>query len=76
MNRASGVNSISALSLYPMFDIVWDVLPGWMHIIKNLVLPHFIKVVKGERKLKIPVYKAVPDKEDGATQAEINAIVR
>jgi len=59
-----------------MFDIVWDVLPDWMHIIKNLVLPHFIKVVKGERKLKMPVYKRVPDQDNGATLAEINAIVR
>jgi hypothetical protein len=74
--KKSGVNSISALSLYPMFDIVWDVLPDWMHIIKNMVLTHFIKVVKGERKLKMPHYKTVPDQDDGATLAEIHAIVR
>jgi hypothetical protein len=74
--RASGVNGISALSLYPMFDIVWDIMPDWMHIIKNLVLPHFIKVVKGKRKLKMPAYKKVPDEANGATRAEIDAIVR
>ena len=74
--RASGVNGISALSLYPMFDIVWDILPDWMHIIKNLVLPHFIKVVKGKRKLKMPAYKKVPDEGGGATRAEIDAIIR
>ena len=52
--RASGVNGVSALSLLPLFNIIWDVLPDWMHIIKNLMLPHFLKVVKGKRKLKQP----------------------
>jgi hypothetical protein len=52
--RASGVNGVCALSLLPMFNIIWDVMPDWMHIIKNLMLPHFIKVVKGKRKLKQP----------------------
>ena len=61
--RASGVNSTSALSLLPMFNIVWDVLPDWMHIIKNLMLPHFIKVVKGKRKLKVPAYLTAGDDE-------------
>jgi hypothetical protein len=73
--KATGVNSISALSLYPMFDIVWDVMPDWMHIIKNLVLPHFIKVVKGERKLKPPVYDQVPH-AGSATTAEIAAVLQ
>jgi hypothetical protein len=73
--KATGVNSISALSLYPMFDIVWDVMPDWMHIIKNLVLPHFIKVVKGERKLKPPVYDQVPH-AGSTTTAEIAAVLQ
>jgi hypothetical protein len=73
--RATGVNAISALSLLPLFDIVWDVMPDWMHIIKNLVLPHFIKVVKGERKLKPPVYDQVPH-AGSATTAEIAAVLQ
>jgi hypothetical protein len=71
----SGVNGISALSLLPMFDIVWDVLPDWMHIIKNLILPHFIKLVKGKRDLKVPQYKTVPAPGSAST-LEINAAVR
>ena len=74
--RGTGVNSICALSLYPLFDIVWDVMPDWMHIIKNLVLPHFIKVVKGKRRLKPPRYKKVPVQGDGATREQIEAVIR
>ena len=69
------MNSPSALSSYPKFDIVWDVMPDWMHIIKNLVLPHFLKVVKGKRKLKVPAYKAVPGSSE-ATRAEIASVLR
>jgi hypothetical protein len=69
--KASGVNTTSALSLLPMFNIVWDVLPDWMHIIKNLMLPHFIKVVKGKRKLKMPEYITLPaDDADDTSQHE------
>ena len=71
--RASGVNGTSALSLLPMFNIVWDIMPDWMHIIKNLMLGHFLKVVKGDRKLKHPHY-SVPDSD--ATPAEIAAVTR
>ena len=74
--KISGVNAICALSLYPLFDIVWDIMPDWMHIIKNLVLPHFIKVVKGKRRLKAPRYKKVPVQGDGATRDEIEAVIR
>ena len=73
--KQSGVNGISALSLLPMFDIVWDVLPDWMHIIKNLILPHFIKLVKGKRDLIVPQYKTVPAPGSAST-LEINAAVR
>jgi hypothetical protein len=58
-----------------MFDIVWDVLPDWMHIIKNLMLPHFIKVVKGDRRLKPPNYTKIPASND-ATAAQIAAVIR
>ena len=54
--RASGVNSVSALSRLQLFNIVWDIMPDWMHIIKNLMLPHFVKVVKGMRRLKPPQF--------------------
>ena len=66
--KQSGVNCTSALSLLPMFNIVWDVLPDWMHIMKNLVLPHFLKVVKGKRKLTQPSYKKVPAENGAATE--------
>jgi hypothetical protein len=73
--KATGVNAVSALSLYPMFDIVWDFMPDWMHIIKNLILPHFIKVVKGDRMLKPPAYKQVPV-AGSATTAKIAAVLQ
>ncbi len=66
--KRSGVNCTSALSLLPMFNIVWDVLPDWMHIMKNLILPHFLKVVKGKRKLTRPIYKQVPAENGAATE--------
>ena len=72
--RASGVNATCALSLLPMFNIVWDIMPDWMHVIKNLMLGHFLKVVKGDRTLKHPHYYAVPDSD--ATPAEIAAVKR
>ena len=75
--KRTGVNGISALSILPTFDIVWDILPDWMHchIIKNLILPHFIKVVKGKRDLKVPIYKSVPA-PGSASDLEIAAAVR
>jgi hypothetical protein len=69
--RASGVNCASALSLLPMFNIVWDVMPDWMHIIKNLMLGHFIKVVKGERKLTTPHYASTSDDAPRTESAEV-----
>jgi len=57
-----------------MFNIVWDIMPDWMHVIKNLMLGHFLKVVKGDRTLKHPHYYAVPDSD--ATPAEIAAVKR
>ena len=58
-----------------MFDIVWDILPDWMHIIKNMMLQHFIKVVKGKRNLKVPIYKKVPA-PGSASGPEIAAVIR
>jgi hypothetical protein len=71
--RATGVNGVSALSLLPLFNIVWDVMPDWMHIIKNLMLPHFLKVVKGKRKLKQPQWFTTPA---NATPAQAAATSR
>lgn len=71
--RASGVNGVSALSFIPLFNIIWDVMPDWMHIIKNLILNHFIKVAKGKRRLTMPKYKrAAVD----ATPAQVAAVQR
>jgi hypothetical protein len=69
--KASGVNGTCALSLLPMFNIIWDIMPDWMHIIKNLMLPHFIKVVKGKRKLMHPHYRATPADSTRAERAEV-----
>ncbi len=68
--KESGVNHTSALSLLPMFNIVWDVTPDWMHIMKNLIMPHFLKVVKGKRKLTQPDYIKLPDGADERAGAE------
>ena len=71
--RASGVNGVSALSLVPMFNIIWDVMPDWMHIMKNLILPHFLKVVKGKRRLKQPQWVTTPR---NATPEQAQANIR
>jgi hypothetical protein len=68
---ASGVKYASALSLLPMFNIIWDVMPDWMHIIKNLMLGHFIKVIKGERKLIPPDYAVAADEATRPERAEV-----
>jgi hypothetical protein len=73
--KTSGVNSVSALSLVPLFNIVLDIMPDWMHIIKNLILPHFIKLVKGHRRLKSAGYKTVPSGPN-ATPEHIAAVLR
>ena len=56
-----------------MFNIVWDVLPDWMHIMKNLVLPHFLKVVKGKRRLKPPEYITLPAGDASQDEDDIEA---
>jgi hypothetical protein len=56
--------------------MVWDIMPDWMHIIKNLMLQHFIKVVKGKRGLKPPRYKKVPVQGGNVTKEQIAAIIR
>jgi hypothetical protein len=73
--KVSGVNGISALSLLPLFNIVWDVMPDWMHIVKNLILAHFIKLVKGKRKLLRPEPFPVPQGAD-VTRADIDEAKR
>ena len=72
--RSTGVNGVSALSLLPLFNIVWDVLPDWMHIVKNVMLGHFVKVVKGKRRLIPPMYFKTPGPE--ASRARQRAVKR
>jgi hypothetical protein len=59
--------------LLPLFNIIWDVMPDWMHIIKNLMLQHFVQLVKGKRKLKEPQWVVT---KKNATKAQAAADTR
>ena len=42
---------MSALSL---FDVVWDIVPDMMHIIKGLIEKYVVNTMKGKRNVKPP----------------------
>jgi hypothetical protein len=66
----SGILRYCPLELLPLFDLILDILPDMMHIIKGFWDGHFIPLFKGNRPLaapKKPTTKA-PQKE-GETPA-------
>ena len=39
--------------LLDLFDLIWDILPDWMHIIKG-IWGHLVKQFKGDRAISKP----------------------
>ena len=44
-----GVKEASPLRFLPMFDLVWDVLPDFMHINTGIMHRHIMEVIRGAR---------------------------
>jgi hypothetical protein len=44
-----GINGWCVLHLAPMFDIIWDVCPDMMHVLKNFFDRFFVALPSGER---------------------------
>jgi hypothetical protein len=42
--EATGINGFCVLGLLPMFDMAWDILLDWMHVIKNIFEDHLLKL--------------------------------
>jgi hypothetical protein len=52
--HSTGINGWCPLGELPMFDLVWDICPDMMHIIKNLFERFFGSLLRGERIPKPP----------------------
>lgn len=47
--RKSGINRWCPLTALPLFDVIRDVLPDMMHIVKGVFAGHFIPLFMGKR---------------------------
>lgn len=45
----SGVFKMCPLALLPLWDMVWDFLPDWMHMTKGYFNGHMLPLMKGAR---------------------------
>jgi hypothetical protein len=54
----SGIRRWCPLAILPLFDLIRDILPDMMHIIKNFFDGHFIRLFKGTRPLAAPKFKS------------------
>lgn len=68
--KLSGINYVCPLVLLKLFDVVWDVLPDFMHLNKTFCERLLLGVYKGERAPKLPatVKPAKPSRR--STRAE------
>ena len=60
----TGINSSCPLSFLHLFDVIWDVCPDMMHIIKNFFEKLTFKLFAGSRVPNWSTYKNPPPKED------------
>jgi hypothetical protein len=52
--RRTGVNFVTPLAVLPLFSLIWDFLPDWMHIIKGLIGRHLLYLFRGDRNPSKP----------------------
>ena len=64
VRSASGINTACALSFLNLFDIVWDICPDMMHIIKNFFEKLTFKLFSGSRVPKWSHAKNKPPRKD------------
>ena len=48
-SKEHGVKEVSPLNFYPMFDLVWDVMPDMMHIGPGVWKRHILAALRGKR---------------------------
>ena len=53
-SKLYGIKRLSPLVYFPLFDIIWDILPDLMHIIEGLQKTHILPLLKRKRKPKVP----------------------
>jgi hypothetical protein len=75
--KTSGINASCPLSKLYLFDIIWDICPDMMHIIKNFFEKLTIAVFSGKR---VPPWSEskhpVPDKDDEAYETKLASFTR
>jgi hypothetical protein len=52
--KTTGVKELSPLTLIPLFDIVWDVMPDMMHITTGVWQRHIFGALRGVRMPAVP----------------------
>ena len=76
--KNSGVVEFCLLVLLFCFDVVVDILPDYMHMLKNILPGHLLLVLNGNRVPNAPKYKnATKEDDDKKTRAvarETNAL--
>ena len=60
--NTTGVNEWCPLSALHLFDIIWDIMPDLMHMIKGLLKDHLLKLLLGEVGVSKPTKLQVPKK--------------
>lgn len=62
----TGITRWCPLAILPFFNLIRDILPDMMHIIKGVFDGHFIPLFKGNRSLSVPVFKSkLPTSKNG-----------
>jgi hypothetical protein len=65
---ASGVHKMCPLALLPLWDMVWDFLPDWMHMTKGYFNGHMLPLMKGQRTPKPPMMLNNPTNDKTISQ--------
>ena len=64
--HTTGISRWCPLAVLPYFNLIRDILPDMMHIIKGVFDGHFIPLFKGNRAVAPPVFKTkLPTKKIG-----------
>ena len=50
----TGIKMSTPLGYFPLFDIIWDILPDMMHVLEGFQKTHLLKLLKGERSAARP----------------------
>jgi len=62
--HTTGINGWCVLGMVPMFNVIWDVCPDLMHVVKNLFDRMIIPLFSGERFPSAPTKNVKPSSND------------